>query len=170
MRIYSQKELLNEGFSDLLKKVGRGTKKAIKGTASKIGKTMHAIDPKASENLLRPFKQTRDVYRAIIPGSTGAGESSSKNKEVGDFVSVSKDPGSKFLAKNSKVIQKIADTEKKLYNREIDPQSITTVNMKLPSGKAVKRFLILSKELNANPNVPVKRYLYSLDGKYLKRL
>ena len=159
MRIYSQKELLTEGFFDLLKKTGK-----------KISGTMRAIDPKASENLLRPFKQTRDVYRAIIPSSAGTGDNSSKSKEVGDFVSVSKDQGSKFLSKNSKVIQKIADTEKKLYNREIDPQSITTINMRLSSGKAVKRFLILSKELNANPNTPFKRYLYSLDGKYLKRL
>jgi hypothetical protein len=149
MRKYSQKELLSEVFFDLIKKTG---------------KAMNVIDPKASENLQRPFKQVRGVYRSFAP----------ETKEYATSKSVEYVPGSttaakKFTQKNPKIIQKIASTEKDIYNRELDPTNITTINMKLPDGKAIQNLIVISKSLQ-DPNKPPQRYMYDKFGRFIKKL
>jgi hypothetical protein len=151
MRKYSQKELLTEGFFDFIKKPF---------------KAMQVIDPKASENLLRPFKQTRDVYRSFVPAKP---ESTKDTKSSLEYISSSQSNGQKFVQKNPKIIQKIASNEKDIYNRELDPSNITTVNIKLPDGKAVQHLIIVSKNLQ-NPNKPAQRYMYDKFGKFVKKL
>jgi hypothetical protein len=149
MRKYSQKELLLEGFFNLIKKTGQA---------------MNIIDPKASENLQRPFKQVRGVYRSFAP----------ETKEYAASKSVEYIPGStsaakKFTQKNPKIIQKIATTERDIYNRELDPSNITTVNMKLPDGRAIQNLIIVSKSLQ-DPNKPSQRYMYDKFGRFIKKL
>jgi hypothetical protein len=150
MRKLSQKELLTEGFFDFIKK----TKKA-----------MSVIDPKATENLARPFQQTRDVYRSFVPNAA----SDASKKSSMEYISSSPDVAKKFIQKNPKIITKIASTEKNLYNREIDPSSITAINIKLPGGKAVQNLIIVSKDLRS-PNKQPERYMYDKTGNFIKKL
>lgn len=155
MRKYSQKELLLEGFFDLIKKTGGDLIK-------KTGKAMNVIDPKASENLQRPFKQVRDVYRSFSPKT-------SEDVKSAEYVPGSKTTANKFIQKNPKIIQKIAATEKELYNREVDPASITTINLKLPNGKAIQNLIITSTSLLSKDKAP-ERYMYDKNGKFIKKL
>lgn len=157
MRIYSQKELLSEGFFERLIKAGVKTGKTI-------GKVMQAVDPKASEALLKPFKQTRDIYRSVVPGASETLEDKPK-----EFISSSKSEAEKFARKNPKIIQKIIDTEKSLYNRAVDPSSVSIINMKQPNGKAVQNLVVLSKTIGTSKK-PLTRYMYSKDGKFIKSL
>jgi len=141
MRKYSQKELLTEGFFDLIKK----TKQA-----------MSVIDPKATENLTRPFQQVRDVYRSFVPATKKYKSNVSKNNK-------------QFAQKNPKIIKKIIDTEKNLYGRELNPTNISTVNIKLPSGKAVQNLIVVSKNLK-NPNKAPEKFMYDKAGNFIKKL
>lgn len=149
MRRYSQKELLSEGFFNFIKK----TKRA-----------MSAIDPKATANLARPFQQVRDVYRSYVPDTGGI-----SRKDSIEYVSSSPIAAQQFIQKNPKIARKIASTERDLYNREIDPTSITAVNIKLPDGKAVQNLIVVSKNLR-DPNKPPERYMYDKAGKFIKKL
>ncbi len=153
MRIYSQKELLAEGFFDKLIKTGK-----------KTAKVMQTIDPKASEPLLKPFKQTRDIYRSINPATPELAKDSQS-----EFVSSSKTEAVKFAQKNPKIVKKILDTEKDFYNRVVDPSSVSVVNMKLPDGKAIQNIIVVSKDIGSKGKT-FKRYLYSKEGKFLKNL
>ena len=149
MRKYSQKELLLEGFFDLIKKTGRA---------------MNVIDPKASVVLQKPFKQAKDVYRSFVPKT----KEYSSSKSV-DYVPGSADSGKKFIQNNPKIIQKIVATEKELYNREVDPSGVTTINMRLPNGKAIQNLIVISKNLKT-PNKAPERFMYDKNGKFIKKL
>lgn len=144
---YSQKELLREGFYNLIKK-----------TAG----VMKAIDPKVSANLQKPFTQGRDIYRA-------ATQSAGYDAKTSQYV-----PGSKNLIKqptqkNIKLIKKIAATEKELYNREVDLQNINTINMKQQNGKAVQMIVVSSKDMRS-AHRPPERYLYDMRGNFIKKI
>ena len=165
MRKYSQKELLNEVFFDLIKKVG---------------KVMSAIDPKATANLSKPFKQGYNIYKAVMPSgsktSSNVSKSAKSSSPIGkspggapQFISSSPKDGMQFIKKNPKVLKKIDSTERGLYNREIDPLSFTTINMKLPDGKAVQNLIVISKSLS-NPKKQPGRYIYDKSGNFITRL
>ena len=147
MKSYSQKEILVEGFFELMK----------------------AIDPKASANLTRPFEQIKDVYKAVTGKTDKAKTDSSTKSSLGIYDPKSKRNDQKFVQKNRKLIGRIAATERDIYNRDIDMSNIKTIDMKLSDGKVTKNIIVTSKNL-LSPSSPSGRHLYDINGRFIKKL